>query len=285
MTHRRTELAPETTGQEQRPRRKFSFIEFLGELFVTAGALLLLFGFYEAFWTNIQAGQQQNQVEKQLEKTWDEGNDTNPEPGELENRRKFHAPEVGEAFARMYVPVFGADYVFAIVEGTQDDDLLKGPGRYVNSQMPGEPGNFAVAGHRVGKGAPFNDLGNLKTCDPIIIETRTDWEIYRVLPIDLDGADKIEAAKACLTDQQAAQLQGPKYANLTGRHITYPGDIGVTFAVPEIKDTPDDDDEALLTLTTCHPQFSNKQRMIIHAMLERTEKKENGHKPKEMELS
>ncbi|NTS21801.1 sortase, partial [Bacteroides fragilis] len=24
--------------------------------------------------------------------------------------------------------------------------------------------------------------------------------------------------------------------------------------------------EALLTLTTCHPQFSNAERMIVHAM-------------------
>ncbi|MBN9645334.1 class E sortase [Corynebacterium mendelii] len=285
MTHRREQQVPDSPPRTDPPARKFSFVELLGELFVTVGAVLLLFGFYEAFWTNIQAGQQQNEVEKQLEQTWDSGRDTNPEPGELENRRRFHAPEVGEAFARMYVPVFGADYVFAIVEGTQDDDLLKGPGRYVDSQMPGQPGNFAVAGHRVGKGAPFNDLGNLRACDPIIIETRTDWEIYRVLPIDVDGQAKVDAAAACLSQKQAEELVGGKYGDLTGRHITYPGDIGVTFAVPHKQDTPTDDDEALLTLTTCHPQFSNKQRMIIHAMLERTEKKENGHKPTEMEQS
>ena len=36
--------------------------------------------------------------------------------------------------------------------------------------------------------------------------------------------------------------------------------------------------EGLLTLTTCHPQFSNAERMIIHAMeTERQEKSPGSH--------
>ena len=55
--------------------------------------------------------------------------------------------------------------------------------------MPGEMGNFAVAGHRVGKGAPFNDLGKLETCDDIVVETHKERITYRVLPIDGEQAD------------------------------------------------------------------------------------------------
>ena len=41
-------------------------------------------------------------------------------------------------------------------------ELVEGPGHYVDSAMPGEQGNFALAGHRVGKGSPFLDLDQLR---------------------------------------------------------------------------------------------------------------------------
>ena len=73
----------------------------------------------------------------------------------------------------MYIPAFGDDFQFAIVEGTDENDLLRGPGDYEQTQRPGEEGNFGVAGHRVDKGSPFNDLGLLETCDAIVVEPLT----------------------------------------------------------------------------------------------------------------
>ena len=148
----------------------------LGELMLTIGVVLLLFAFYEAYWTNVESGQLQEEASAHLEEQW-------------RNPRQKLEPELGEAFAQLYVPTFGSDYRFAIIEGTNEDDLLRGPGRYVDSQMPGEMGNFAVAGHRVGKGAPFNDLGKLETCDDIVVETQKERITYRVLPIDGEQAD------------------------------------------------------------------------------------------------
>ncbi|WP_273409124.1 sortase domain-bontaining protein [Corynebacterium ureicelerivorans] len=57
------------------------------------------------------------------------------------------------------------------------------PGHYPVTQLPGQDGNFAVAGHRVGKGAPFNDLGALEACDAVVVETKQEWVTYRVLPM------------------------------------------------------------------------------------------------------
>lgn len=217
---------------------------------MTVGVLLLLFAFYEAYWTNLKSAELQDEANQHLEQRWNER--TNP-------RGKLH-PELGEAFARMYIPSFGSDYHFAILEGTDEDDLLKGPGRYVDSQMPGENGNFAVAGHRVGKGAPFNDLGKLETCDAIVIETGGEWVTYRVLPIDGQQAD-------CFTPEQQEKIYGGEYAGAPGRHITLPGDIGVIAPIPGVAtEGGPEPTEALLTLTTCHPQFSNAERMIVHAM-------------------
>lgn len=218
----------------------------IGELLLTIGVVLLLFAFYESYWTNLEAGKLQDQANERLEEKW-------------ENPRGQLQPELGEAFARMYIPTFGSDYHFAILEGTDDEDLLRGPGRYTDSQMPGEEGNFAVAGHRVGKGAPFNDLDKLETCDAIVVETSTEWITYRVLPIDGVPAD-------CM------QTEG-EYAHLVGRHITTPGDIGVIAPVPGTEASPS---RGLLTLTTCHPQFSNAERMIVHALETDSQPKSEG---------
>ena len=210
-------------------RRRTTVSTVVGELMLTAGVLLLLFAFYESYWTNIASGHLQEEANETLQEEWH-----NP-------RGQGQAPKLGEAFARLYIPAFGSDFAFAVLEGTNEDDLLRGPGRYTDTQMPGELGNFAVAGHRVGKGAPFNDLDNLQTCDAIVIETSTEWITYR--------------------------------------HITLPGDVSVLDPIPG---TPPDAgieaSEGLLTLTTCHPQFSNAERMIIHAMeTEREEKTPDSH--------
>ena len=239
-----------------------SVTHVVGELLLTAGVLLLLFAFYESYWTNIESGKLQDQASEKLDEEW-----VNP-------RGQLH-PELGEAFARMYIPTFGSDYQFAIVEGTNDEDLLAGPGRYPDSQMPGELGNFAVAGHRVGKGAPFNDLGNLQTCDAIVVETQSEWITYRVLPIDGEPAD-------CLTPEQQGKLTG-EYANVLGRSITLPGDVGTIAPVPGTDGA--EASESLITLTTCHPQFSNAERMIIHAMETDHQPKGAGERPAVLEES
>jgi sortase A len=58
-----------------------------------------------------------------------------------------------------------------VVEGTGRDDLRKGPGHISSTVMPGEPGTFAVSGHRVTYGGPFFNLDKLEPGDQIVIET------------------------------------------------------------------------------------------------------------------
>lgn len=55
-----------------------------------------------------------------------------------------------------------------------------------------------------------------------------------------------------------------EYSHVQGRHITVPGDVSVLDPVPSLSGAIAS--EGILTLTTCHPQFSNAERMIIHAM-------------------
>ncbi|EEI18186.1 class E sortase [Corynebacterium lipophiloflavum] len=237
------------------PRRRISASQVAGEALLTLGVVLLLFAFYEAFWTNLASARLQNNAENSLEEQW-----VNP--------RTASTRELGEAFARMYIPSFGSDYQFALIEGVDEQDLLAGPGRYPDTQLPGEPGNFAVAGHRVGKGAPFNDLGALDACDAIVVETHTQWFTYRVLPMATDAGGRMAEAAGCLPGEIAQRVVGGDYSQVQGRHITLPNNVSVLNPVPG---TPVMDVApgavGIMTLTTCHPQFFNAERMIIHAVL------------------
>ena len=51
---------------------------------------------------------------------------------------------------------------------------------------------------------------------------------------------------------------------MRGRHITVPRDVSALDSVPSLSDATAG--EGILTLTTCRPQFSNAEGMIIHAM-------------------
>lgn len=251
--------AADEQSVRRRKAKKTSATHVLGELLLTMGVVLFLFAFYEAYWTNIASHRANDQANEALAEQW--GN-------QRVNPRGQVNLELGEAFARLYIPSFGTDFQFAVVEGTEDEDLLLGPGHYVETQMPGEHGNFAVAGHRVGKGAPFNDLGQLETCDSIVIETQTSWEVYRVLPIDAQGEQRRQEASDCFTPEQTERITTGDYSHVQGRFITTPGDVSVISAVPETDILEANDQmERVITLTTCHPQFSNAERMIIHGML------------------
>lgn len=261
----------------KRTRSSTSFSQLSGELFLTLGVLLLLFAFYEAFWTNLASGRLQAQADAGLAETWEE------DGGQRVNPRSARTLELGAAFARIHVPSYGSDWQYAIVEGTDEEALLAGPGRYTDTQLPGEAGNFAVAGHRVGKGAPFNDLGALAVCDAVVIETQHEWITYRILPMSSDGEQRRAEAADCFTPAQTQRIAAGDYAHVAGRHITLPGDVGVLDPVPGQGTPPDDAPaanlESLLTLTTCHPQFSNRERMIVHAMAVDTQPKVPGQRP------
>lgn len=253
-------------------KRGIDPISVLGEILVTLGVIALLFAFYEVVWTDVQSGREQAQVSQALDNEWDS-----------RNPRPMTDTAEGVAFARMYIPSFGSDFNFAIVKGVSDADLEKGPGHYMDTQEPGEPGNFAMAGHRVGRGSPFNDLGLLNSCDSVVVETAGSWFIYRVLPIDVAPEERQAVAEECMDVDLAAEMSSGDYAQVNGREITTPQDVNVINPIPNLDNTEaSPEDAALLTMTTCHPQFSNKERMIVHAVLVRADAKSDGYVPPEM---
>ncbi|CAM2975117.1 class E sortase [Prescottella defluvii] len=256
-----------------RPRPRAG--QILGELLLTAGVLVLLFVVYEAFWTNLVSGRLQDEVNTRLEQSW--GDDARAAGDEPVARP---APALGEGFARVHLPALGSGAAYAVVEGTRNEDLRAGPGHYPETQMPGEAGNFALAGHRIGTGAVFQHLDQLEACDAVVVETASHWMTYRLLPLEAPSADRRAAADACLSPEQADRVSDGDYAHLQGRHITVPGDIEVVNPMPGapwVEAGPGL--ESMLTLTTCHPLFSNAERMIVHGILVETIPKSAGHLP------
>jgi sortase A len=234
----------------------------LGETLITLGVVVLLFVVYEVYVTDWLSAGKQNDATTELDQRWlDEPTD----PGN--QRTEKIRPIDGEGFAKLYIPAFGSDFVFTVLEGTTDSILEIGPGHYKETALPGEPGNFSVAGHRVGKGAPFNDLDLLRSCDAIVIETQTDWFVYRLLPMagEATGWEQGRGASAQCTDVRPL---GTPYEHVVGRQIVLPSQSSVIAPIPNYPErvAPPDRQVALISLTTCHPRFSAKQRLIVHGV-------------------
>ncbi|WP_018684194.1 class E sortase [Actinokineospora enzanensis] len=250
-----------------------AIVRTAGEVMVTLGLVMLLFVVYEVWVTDLISAGKQEDVTVALDEQWQHPTDAGPE-----RQERFQFAE-GQGMAKLYIPALGEDYKFTVVEGTSERDLEIGPGHYAHSALPGQAGNFAVAGHRVGKGAPFNDLDLIQACDAIVVETETHWYVYRLLPTPDDARDW--AAKAadprCAGSADSAKVEplGGEYAAAVGRQIVSPSQSEVVAPVPgnAKATTPPDQRKKMITLTTCHPKFSNRQRMILQGIMVREQAK------------
>ena len=262
----------------------------VGQILITLGVVVLLFVVYEVYVTDLFGHQKQAAATEAVDQVWASAEAATTDTVVVTNsdqlvtdprqRTPDYQTTLGDGFAKLYVPSFGADYVFTVVEGTDPDDLYIGPGHYDGTQLPGQQGNFAVAGHRVSKGSPFNDLGLLASCDALVVETQDDWFVYRVLPMAEEVATWTSTPRAHC---DGVGVQTGAYDGVFGREITLPTDYAQVLPIPHVdsNDIPADA-QRMITLTTCHPQFSDAQRMIIHGVLVRSYSKSAGFLPPEL---
>lgn len=242
MTER---LAPDATvtAPARGPRRRASVaasvLGVLGELLITLGVLLGLFVVWQLWWTDVVAEREQAELIEDL--GWAEITPTpTPEaPEPVDPRRYDAAPVLAEpgartTFATLRVPRWGQDYLWAISQGTSRSQVLDslGIGHYEGTAMPGAVGNFAVAAHRTTYGKPFNRIEELQVGDPLVVQTEQTWYVYRVTSMEIVSPRQIEVV------------------------APVPGQ-------PEVVPT-----QAMMTMTTCHPMFSARQRFVVHALLD-----------------
>jgi sortase A len=201
-----------------------------GELLITLGLIVLLFAAYEVWGKAAIVNAEQNSLDRQLAQQF-----ASPQPS-TGLGQTAPPPLAGDALARLYIPKLNKNWV--VVQGVTQKDIRYAPGHYPTTAMPGQIGNFSVAGHR--NRAIFWDLDQLKVGDPIVVETAQTFYVYTV----------------------------------TQSHVVLPTAVQVVAPVPNkpgAKPTV-----AMLTLTTCNPKFNNYQRLIVHAQLGRTMQRSEG---------
>lgn len=238
--------AEPTRGRTGIARRAIGVV---GELLITAGLLLLLFVAWQLWWTNLEADRKQEAATTALAREFGdvavpglvpetrEGDD--PEAAAWSDRAEFGEPPKarraldGSTFAIMYIPRFGEDFARPVTRGVGPDVLDNlGIGHYPSTQMPGEPGNFAVAAHRQTHGGVFRGIDRLRVGDRIHVQTSEGYYTYAYRSTE----------------------------------IVHPTQTEVLLPVPH---RPDAVPEApLLTLTSCDPPFSTAMRIVSYAELE-----------------
>ena len=243
------------------------WVKIVGNISTAAIGVALIMGgfvFYQTTYSNWVNQREQQELIKSLGVDQWESNTIvvdNPEPEKLDITE-------GEAWATISIP--SIDSTHAIVGGIRKEDLDKGPGYFMDTAKPGEEGNLSLAGHRIGKGAPFNRLDELTTCDTITIETEKRIYTYQVLPTNGDQAE-------CLTEKDRQQWESIEKPQ--GSNIVKPTDVGVVAPNPYVEsqnqeEITDQGNMKLLTLVTCNPEWGNWERLIIHATHTQTEVKQ-----------
>lgn len=206
-------------------------IAAVGRTLVTLGLLILLFVAYQLWGTNILEARAQADLEDDFAALQE---DLAPPTSETTPITAGPAPTTTTTLAPL--PVFAEGDVIGIIEipkiglskffvqGTEREDLKKGPGHYPATPMPGQIGNAAIAGHRTTYGAPFNRLDELVAGDEIKV-TMANGGVY--------------------------------VYRMRENRIVAPTETSVVDNTPNPQ----------LTLTTCNPKYSARERLIVFADL------------------
>ncbi|HEX5741012.1 MAG TPA: class E sortase, partial [Pilimelia sp.] len=209
-------------------------IRGFGELMITCGLILLLFAAYEIYGKTAIVDAAQSDLDQAFDRAPAAASGTSAVGSGSGGVTSVGKPPPGGAVARLHIPRLAKKWV--VVEGVEPDDIKVAPGHYPKSAMPGQVGNFSVAGHRVK--STFWDLDNVVSGDPIVVETRGTWFVYRA----------------------------------AASRIVRPSAVEVVDPVPPGFRSG----QRLLTITTCNPKWDNYERLVVHAALERTQPRAAG---------
>jgi sortase A len=232
------------------PRRRTSVVGVIGEVLITAGAIVLLYVVWQLWVGDLIYGAERNAEGTELSQEWQaQYEDQNPEAAPAPTEDPLTDPEVqpvtaappvipepadAETFAIMRIPRFGADYAVPMAGGVTRARTLDpiGIGHYPGTKMPGEVGNFALAAHRTTWGKPFNRIADLHVGDAIVVETKEGWYTYRFRTLE---------------------------------YVT-PNEVEVLLPVPQAMDVPAG--TAYITLTSCSPMYAMTERIVAYGVFE-----------------
>ena len=198
-------------------------------LVVSIAGMLGLVGvaLHQQVWTNYASHVRATKVREQLVQAWQQGKSTVHTVRSAGSRYSSGIQE-SDAFALLYIPRL-ADHVWAtpVLEGVNPQELDSGLGHYLGTALPGEKGNFTVAGHRATHGEPFAYFDHLQRGDRVYVRAVSSWFVY-VLDKNL--------------------MVKPKDVWVIDAH---PGQLG--------RSVPSD---RLISLVTCDPRWGSARRWV-----------------------
>jgi sortase A len=242
--HSGAEVSPSKTVRKRRHRITVTGV--LGEILLTAGALVLLFLGWQLWWNDMVVGNAQTSAAQELSHKWDDkGQQPAPTPSTSASAATaptdygeppvLSGPEADGTIANLYIPRYGDQYVRTIAEGVGTNILNStklGIGHYPGTQLPGQVGNFAVASHRSAYGGGMHLINELQLGDPIIVETSQGWYTYRFRTLE----------------------------------YVQPSAVDVLNSVPQ--DSAAQPGDRIITLTSCNPLYSTAERVIAYGVFD-----------------
>jgi sortase A len=218
-------LSQTKSNSRQRKRPLLALIQGRGEVLITFEVVGSLYVGWSLWGTNLIADHAQKAALHEFA-----GSCCLLSPGRC---RSIPPGSNGEVFGVVYIPPFGSDYSRPLVQGTGADVLdTLGLGHYAKTSMPGEIGNFAIAGHRQTHGAVLDNIDKLVPGDKIYVQTQTAYYVY-------------------------------VYRN---NEIVIPSQIQVLLPVPMTPELPAT--QPVMTMTSCNPRFGSQERIIAYSVVE-----------------
>ena len=201
------------------PSRSAKVLVILSDALITFAVFAIMYAGYQTAWSNQVSQKNVAEARAEVELKWIEAPTAEP---------KIH-----QGFALAYIPRLQSKvWELPITKGVDPEDLISGLGYYPDNALPGEKGNFALAGHRATYGEPLANIDQLKQNDEVIIQTAENWYVYKLILNEI-----VEPDETWVLDEN-------------------PGGIVNKTGVAE-----------MITLTTCHPRWGSTHRWIWWGVL------------------
>lgn len=204
---------------EIRPRKPARILNALSDVLITFAIFAIMFAGYQTVWSMYVSQSNIAEAKAEVQLKWTEA--------------PAAEPELHEGFALIYIPrLKDKVWELPITRGVDADDLISGLGHYPDNALPGEKGNFAMAGHRATYGEPLANIDQLRQDDEVIIQTAGNWYVYKLVLDEI-----VEPDAMWVLDENPGGI-----VNKTGV-------------------------EEMITLTTCHPRWGSAERWIWWGVL------------------
>ena len=206
-----------------------------GWAFIGMGLFVLYFLVYQLVGTDLITNRQQSDLRQKLAQEW-----SVPAPKPKPGRSGAVAlpvpkpPALGHALGLIEIPEIGLEKV--VVQGADPRQLALGPGHVPSTVMPGQPGTFAVSGHRTTHGAPFYRLNEVGKGDTITIVTRYAIYTYKVTrsqvvaPTAVEVLDNVRGADGNLKSQVVLTTCNPRFS--AAQRLVVFGDLSYSAPNP-----------------------------------------------------